>query len=361
MSFILYLFIAFIALSALVFFHELGHYSAAKFFGVHVERFSIGFGKIIARKTCCNTEWVFSAIPMGGYVKMKGQDDTNPTLSDNLSDSYTSKKPWQRIVILLAGPMANFVLAFFVYFALALGSAPTNIAHDYVSPTIGDVVPDSPANRAGLISKDKIISINSQPINFWYQIGAAINSNSRDTIFDIDRNGSRLTIKVTPETMNYTDLFHEKVTKKIVGISPHIERNTSIDFTLPQSIQYAWHETVKGSTMITKSVQKMSTGDVDSKELGGVLSIFDIIISFTQKGIPYLLSIMALLSINLGVMNLLPIPALDGGHIMLNLYEIIFRRPPSQSAVGFITMLGWMLLLALMSLGLYNDINRLWG
>jgi len=360
MSFILYLFIAFVALSLLVFFHELGHYTAAKFFGVRVERFSIGFGKILKKKQCCGTEWAFSAIPLGGYVKMKGQDDINPNLADQSDDSYSSKKPWQRIIILLAGPMANFVLAFFVYLALAINSAPVIIATDYITPTVAGISPDSPASAAGLKVGDKIISIDGTPIEYWYQIGNSIASSKTDMNFTIYRDGTKLTIPVSAKYIDAKNIFKESIKKRIVGISPKIEINQTIHFSPIQSIHYAWNETLKGSKLITKSVQKISTGDVSPKEIGGAISIFDIIMKFTEKGIPYLLFIMAMISINLGVMNLLPIPALDGGHIMMNIYEIIFRRPPSPAAIQFITMFGWLLLLGLMGLGLYNDINRLW-
>jgi regulator of sigma E protease len=128
-----------------------------------------------------------------------------------------------------------------------------------------------------------------------------------------------------------------------------------------QALLYSWRETVKATTLIATGTKKMVTGEVSSKQVGGAITIFDIIMKFAAHGIMYLLFIMALISVNLGVLNLLPIPALDGGHIMFNLYELITRRPPSENALYYLTMLGWALLLGLMFLGLFNDITRIWG
>jgi len=361
MSPIIYIFIALLALSTLVFAHELGHYTAAKFFGVKVERFSIGFGKILKRKDCCGTEWAFSAIPLGGYIKMKGQDDTDPTAVSYDPDSYNSKKPWQRIIILLAGPMANFVLAFLVYMALALGSAPVKIAADYLPPVISQVTPDSPASKAGLQSGDKILSVNDTPVSYWYEIGDLIQSSTSNPKLTISRDGTEFTKEISPTTITAKNNFNENIRKRIIGISTTIDPKETIQFTPAQSVQYAWHETIKGSRLIGKGVQKISTGEISSKEVGGAISIFDIIMKYSQLGIPYLLYIMAIMSINLGIMNLLPIPALDGGHIVFNLYEMIFHRRPNEQVTYFITLLGWIFLLALMSLGLFNDITRIWG
>ena len=156
MLLVLYLFIALLALSVLIFFHELGHFIVARLMGVKVERFSIGFGTILARKECCKTEWVISAIPLGGYVKMKGQDDSNPTARSSDPDSYNAKRPWQRILILLAGPLANFVLAFFLYLFVALHGAPLIAATDYLPPVVGKVALDSPAAKAGIRAGDRL-------------------------------------------------------------------------------------------------------------------------------------------------------------------------------------------------------------
>jgi regulator of sigma E protease len=361
LSIAFYLFVAFIALSVLVFFHELGHYTAARFFGVTIERFSIGFGKILARKQCCDTEWAFSAIPLGGYVKMKGQDDANPLAKSTDTDSYNSKKPWQRIIILLAGPVANLILAFFVYLHIAFYGAPVTVALDYIDPVIGAVSEDSPAKKAGLLPNDTILSINSHPVRYWYEIGQHIQSSPDPIHLTIRRGSQTQTITLTTRLVEGKNPYMETIQRRIIGIAPQADINTTINFSIPQMLFYAGRETWKATTLIAVGVKKMSTGEVSHKQVGGAITIFDIIMKFAEHGFTYLLFIMALISVNLGVLNLLPIPALDGGHVMFNLYEIITRRAPSENALYYLTMLGWALLMGLMFLGLFNDINRLWG
>ena len=356
---LIYLFIALIALSVLVFFHELGHFLAARFFGVKIERFSIGFGKILARKNCCDTEWVFSAIPLGGYVKMKGQDDADPLAQSTDNDSYNTKAPWQRIIILLAGPMANLILAFFVYLHIAFYGAPVVVALDYIDPVVGTVSVDSPAQKAGLQPNDRILKINDTPIRYWYEIGEKIQSSPDPIRLTIRRGSQQRSLQLNTKMIEGQNAYMEKIQRRIIGISPQTDINGTIEFSPSQMLHYAWRETVKATTLIAVGVKKMSTGEVSHTQVGGAITIFDIIMKFAERGFTYLLFIMALISVNLGVLNLLPIPALDGGHIMFNLYEIITRRPPSENALYYLTMLGWALLLGLMSLGLYNDIVRL--
>ncbi len=361
MTIAFYIFLALVSLSVLVFFHELGHFSAARFFGVKVERFSVGFGKIVARKECCGTEWVFAAIPLGGYVKMKGQDDSDPTAKSNDDDSYNTKKPWQRIIILLAGPIANFILAFFVYLTIAISGAPASVASDYLPPVVGHVQDDSPAKESGIMLDDIIESVNGHHITYWYEVGEGIRNSKGDIELDIIRDGVKKSLTLKTLEVNSTNEFMEQIQKRIIGISTKIDANTTIEFTPSEALFYAWNETKKASILIATGVKKMSTGEVGSENVGGALTIFDIIMKFAQMGVVYLLFIMALISVNLGVLNLLPIPALDGGHIMFNLYELITRKEPSEKVLYYLTLLGWAMLLALMMLGMYNDINRMWG
>ena len=160
--------VAILVLSVLIFFHELGHFTAARFFGVQVDVFSIGFGKKLYSRTIGKTEWSIAAIPLGGYVKMKGQDDSDPTKISYDEDSYNVKKPWQRIIILLAGPFANFLLAFILYFAIA------NLGVPKLLPYVGAVGEDSPAFTAGIKKEDKLIQINGVNIKYWENIGTRL-------------------------------------------------------------------------------------------------------------------------------------------------------------------------------------------
>lgn len=343
---------ALLVLSAMIFFHELGHYSAARFFGIYVEVFSIGFGKKLASFRWLNTQWQISAIPLGGYVKMKGQDDLDPTAISNDSDSYNSKKPWQRIIILLAGPLANFALAWVFFYAIALGGPQA------LSPIIGNVLKGSPAEKAGLHKGDIVHKINNERIQEWNELSDIIKSSVHPVTFEIERSHQPMVITVTPKVTQTHNIFKETVYQPMVGIAPSGDVHT-LELSGISAFAYATHETYTSSLLIFKSVQKLITGVVPAKEVGGVVSIAKITADAAEYGWMSLLFFSALISVNLGVLNLLPIPALDGGHVMFNLYEMIRRRAPSEAVITQLTIGGWVLLLGLMSLGLYNDITRL--
>jgi len=344
--------VALLILSALIFFHELGHYTAARFFGVYVEVFSIGFGKKLFAFKWLDTQWQISAIPLGGYVKMKGQDDLDPSAISNDTDSYNSKRPWQRIIILLAGPFANFLLAWFLLYAIALGGPKT------LSPVIGMISPNSPAQIAGLQKNDRILSINGEVITQWDELSDFIVSSKGTLTLQIQRENALVFTTLSPHVSESTNIFKEKIYKRMVGIAPSGEMHT-LHLSFIQGIGYATKQTVDASLMIFQSVQKLITGVVPTKELGGVVSIVQLTADATQYGWMSLFFFAALISVNLGVLNLLPIPALDGGHIVFNLYEMIRRKAPSEAVITQLTLGGWVLLLGLMTLGLYNDITRL--
>lgn len=344
--------VAILVLSVLIFFHELGHFAAARFFGVQVDVFSIGFGKKLYSKTIGKTQWSISAIPLGGYVKMKGQDDSDPNNISYDEDSYTAKKPWQRIIILLAGPFANFLLAFILYFAIA------NIGVPKLLPFVGTVGKDSPALLAGLQKEDKLLQINGVNIRYWEDIGENINKAKADLTLIVERNKELVTLQLQPKMIDDQNIFGEKITRRIIGITP-LGKQTTVYFGFMEGLDYAWNETKKASLLIVQSVQKLITGVVGADKLGGIITIVDVTAEASSAGILALFFFTALISVNLGVLNLLPIPALDGGHIMFNLYEMITGKTASDKAMMYITMVGWAMLLSLMMLGLYNDINRL--
>jgi len=346
--------IALLVLSVLIFFHELGHFTAARLLGVQVDVFSIGFGKRLWTKKIGKTEWSLSAIPLGGYVKMKGQDDADPTKKSYDPDSYNAKKPWQRIIILLAGPFANFLLAFLLYFAIA------NLGVPKLLPEVGQVGADTPAYSAGIQKGDKIVQINAKPIIYWEEIGKEINKNSDTVKLLIDRNGSKIELELTPKIIEDKNLFGEPIKRRIIGISPSGAR-VVVHYGLIDGIDYAWQETKKASMLIVQSVEKLITGAVGTDKLGGIITIVDITAQASHAGLVALFFFTALISVNLGVLNLLPIPALDGGHIMFNLYEMIRGKEPSEQVLYYMTVTGWVILGGLMMLGLYNDIHRLMG
>jgi len=346
--------VSLLVLSGLIFFHELGHYTAARLMGVYVEVFSIGFGKKLFTFRRWNTQWSISAIPLGGYVKMKGQDDSDPTNVSYDDDSYNIKTPWQKIFILLAGPFANFLLAFILYFFIALGGP------NILSPVIGEVVKDSPAFVAGLESNDTIRSINATEIATWKEMAEIISTSEGSLDLEILRAGFIEHKILTPELSESQNMFGESIQKKMIGISSAGVTH-ELELSPLETLSYAMEQTIFASTMIFTSVEKLISGDIPAKELGGVISIVKITSDATDAGWMSVLFFAALISVNLGVLNLLPIPALDGGHIMFNLYELIFRREASEAVIVKLTIAGWVILFGLMGLGLFNDINRLMG
>tara|TARA_B100001063_G_C16675140_1_gene508635 strand:+ start:30 stop:1085 length:1056 start_codon:yes stop_codon:yes gene_type:complete len=341
-----------LVLSFLVFFHELGHFVAARYFGVKVHVFSIGFGKQLFAKQWRGTTWQFSLIPLGGYVKMKGQDDSNPTLIESGDDSYNTKQPWQRIVILFAGPFANFLLAAILYFSIAIMGASTFAAQ------VGTVQKDSPAFHAGIQKDDLIVRINNEEITSWEDIGKIIVNSQGALKFYIKRDDKLIAKTINPYISDSQNMFKEKIKKRMIGISPS-GKVIQLNLSISESLIYAYEKTIFASTMIFQGVQKLIQGIIPSSEVGGVITIGKVISDASESSIIALLTITALISVNLGVLNLLPIPALDGGHIMFNIYEMITRRKPSDKVFMILTITGWVILGSLMLLGIYNDINRI--
>jgi regulator of sigma E protease len=321
---------------------------------VQVDVFSIGFGKRLWSKKIGKTEWSLSAIPLGGYVKMKGQDDSDPSNISYDEDSYNVKKPWQRIIILLAGPFANFLMAFLLYLAISFIGVPKLLAY------VGEVGKDTPALQAGLLKDDRIVQINGLKVSYWEEIGKHINEAPADVALVIERNATLIDLTLTPKIIDDKNMFGEPITRRIIGISP-LNKQETVQYGLFDGFNYAWSETKKASLMIFQSVQKLLTGVVGADKVGGIITIVDVTAQASSAGILSLFFFTALISVNLGVLNLLPIPALDGGHIVFNLYEMITGREPNEKVMMILTMVGWGLLLSLMLLGVYNDLTRLLG
>lgn len=343
-----------IVLSILIFFHELGHYIAARLVGVKVEVFSIGFGSKIASFNRWGNEWRVALIPLGGYVKMKGQDDSDPTKKSYDKDSYNTKTPLQKIFILFMGPLANFATAYIFYILIALGGP------NVLSPIVGDISPNSAASSAGILKGDTILSINDKAITSWEAMAKEIENAPSSLLFKIDRDGYIKNIIVEPKISQTKDIFGDIIEKKMIGISAS-GKTHKLEIGLDETLSYANNQMIFSSTMIFRGLKKLIFGEVPSSELGGVISIVKITSDASEAGWMSVLFVAALISVNLGVLNLLPIPALDGGHIAFNLYEFLFKKEVNEAIMLKLTLAGWVILISLMGLGLYNDINRLVG
>jgi len=343
---------AIIILSFLIFFHELGHFLMARLVGVKVEVFSIGFGKKLLCKRIGDTNWCLSAVPLGGYVQMKGQDDTNPYLKNDDPDSYNSKTPWQRILILLGGPGFNFLLAFLIYLFIAFSG------WQKIAPVVGNVLKNTPASQV-LKKGDKILEINGIKIKSWDDIPKVIQKYDNLNI-KVLRDNKILVLHIEPKIEITKNIFNETVKRKILGIVPEA-KIIEVKYSFFEAFKVAWDKFVNDSLLIVKGVQKLITGAVGLNTLSGPIGIVDVTAKVASYGWQPLLLLTALLSVNLGVLNLLPIPALDGGHIIFNLYEAIFKREVNEDIMVKLTIAGWVILGSLMLVGVYNDLHRLLG
>lgn len=346
-----------LVLSALIIFHEWGHFLAARYFGVTVTEFGlgmpIGVTKPWLKKQWGDTTYSFYPVLLGGFVRMKGQDDFDLSKKSDDPDSYMSKKPWQKIIILLAGPFANILLAFLLYIAIAY------IGSEKLAPVIGGTSENSPAQVAGIQTKDKLLMINGHKITTWNDLSDIIKNSQGPLSLKIQRDQKIVYLTVTPKISEAKTMFGESIQKKLIGIAPSGDFITLKFNSVGEVLTYAYHETIWATTVIVQSLQKLIQGVVPADQMGGVIAIVDITSKASAMGIATLFAFAALISVNLGILNLLPIPALDGGHIMFNLYEMITKRTPSEKVFYNMTVVGWVFLLSLMAFTTYNDIARL--
>ncbi|MCR8695740.1 MULTISPECIES: RIP metalloprotease RseP [Campylobacter] len=341
-----------LALSFLIFFHELGHFLAAKYFRVFVKTFSIGFGEKIYSKKFGDTTYCLSAIPLGGYVQLKGQDDINPKDKNYDSDSYNTLSPLKRIIILFAGPFFNILLAFILYIALGF------IGVERLAPVVGTILPNSAALSANIETNDRILAMNGVKIKEWDEIKKHISTEPTNIL--IKRGDNNINITLTPQIGQSKNIFGETINTPLIGITPSGETTTIYNSGF-NSIKFAYDETIKASTLIYKGLEKLITGVVPVNQMGGIVAMADITTKASQISISVLLIIVALISVNLGILNLLPLPVLDGGHIVFNLYEMIFKKAVNERVFVTLSYASMALLFTLMAFTIINDIVRLAG
>ena len=333
----------FIVLTPLIFFHELGHYYAAKKTGVGVEAFSIGFGpELFGYTDKDNTRWKFSLIPLGGYVKMKGEL-VNVTKEDgqNLleSDTFLKANLLSRFLIVISGPLANLVLGILLIVSLYYFNGR------YTSPPIiNEVLDTKPAKISGIMSGDKIISINNKEIKNFSDIKYIVENNPKKNLsFEILRNEKIIFTNVTPIE------FYEKKTKRILGrIGVTAAPAELITLSILPALKFGIYDSINMTHEWFKGLKVLLNFEVDKKDILGPIGIAKISGSSLDRGFASIIFLMAVLSINLGLINLLPIPALDGGYILLFTYELIFGKPLSGSIQLFLLKFGFLFLISLM-------------
>ena len=336
----------FVVLGILVSFHEFGHLIVGKMCGMKIDAYSIGFGPKLLKFKFGETEYSLSLIQLGGYIKPAGpsfKEDVDPKDPDK--NRYFICKPiWKRALMILAGPVFNLLLGLILTMGLiySSGSAPET------TMAIEEVLENSPAAKAGVQKGDIVIAIDGKNITNWLDITFNVQKNKDKQIaLTLKRNGNLLNISVKPES-----------TKEglIIGISPVIQQKK-----------------VKGLAIVTEGYKRyvviirlqvngmidLFTGKISPKNVGGPITIYKITADATKEGFSMLIGLLIILNITLGLFNLLPIPALDGGQLQLLLIEAIMRRPLSKKAQSTIQIVGFIIILLIMLLAMFNDVSRL--
>lgn len=446
--------IAFIvALGVLIVFHEFGHYLVARLCGVKVLRFSLGFGNVLWKRRLGRdgTEWAVSAFPLGGYVKMLDERE-GPVAPAELHRAFNRQKVGKRFAIVVAGPVANFLLAVLLYWVLFMHGVPgvrpvmgapvpeSPAAHagfaagetivkiegadvatwqdvrwvllDHalrkdqtrvevhqegggiefrrldlsaigaeqidgdlmhaigltrfqpaLRPVLGRLLPDAAAERDGLKPGDEVLEIDGQAIATWDDLVTRVSgAPQRPLAFRVLREGAESTLTVTPEAKTEAGK-----TVGRIGATPHIDEAqtrrliTEVSYGPLESVAKASQRTWEVSIFTLKMLGRMIVGDVSLKNLSGPITIADYAGQSAQMGWLAYLSFLSLISISLGVLNLMPIPLLDGGHLMYYVAEILKGSPVSERVMEMGQQIGMVLLFSLMAFALYNDINRLFG
>ncbi len=343
-----------VVLGVLIFFHELGHFLVARFFGVGVEKFSLGFGPRIFGKKIGITDYRLSAIPLGGYVKMVGEDLDAEIDPSEIPISFTHKHVLKRILIVAAGPAFNLLLAVIIFFWIF------QINGLYVlKPGIAKVTPGSPAEMGGLKGKDLIVAINGKAISSWEEMAEIISgSNGKSLSLTVQREGERVNLSVTPQLKPGKNIFGEDIDRYVIGISASGEtfekRLNPLQATGESVVQT--YEIMKLTIM---SIVKLIQGAISTKTLGGPIMIAQMAGEQAKAGAGHLVFFIALISINLAVLNFLPIPVLDGGHLLFFFIEAVIGRPVNTKMREIAQQVGIFILILLMLFVFYNDIARI--
>ncbi len=348
-------------LTVLVFVHEMGHYLAARQCGVRIEVFSVGFGpEIFGRNDRHGTRWKFSAIPFGGYVRMFGE--TGPGANENgaaqnaadRAVSFYAKRLRQRAWIVFAGPLANFLFAI-----LLLAGLFTFLGQPFTPPDVGKVVPGSAAERAGLQPGDLFVRIGSVDIERFEQVRAIVQlAPEKPLVIVVRRDGREVTLTAIPDAIEITQFGSTQRIGRL-GVS-----RTGGDMILKRYDPFTaiWHATgrtlsITGS--ILEALGQIIFGDRTAKELGGPVRIAQISGDMAQAGLVMIIQFAAILSINLGLINLFPVPLLDGGHLAFYAVEAVRGRPLGDRVMGYSLNFGLALILGLTLFVTWNDLVQL--
>jgi regulator of sigma E protease len=342
-----------IVLGVLIFFHELGHFFFARLLGVGVEKFSLGFGPRLFGKKIGITDYRISAIPLGGYVKMIGEEPDAEIDPADLPLSFTHKHVFKRIMIVAAGPLFNFFLAILIFFVLF------QISGTYIlKSSVGLVDPGSPADRGGLKKGDLIVAIDRSAVANWDDMARIISeSQGRTLSIEVRRKDDVAMLRVTPEIKAVKNLFGEDLERYRIGIaaSGDADHKALNPF---QALAESTVQTYKITELTILSIAKLIQGVLPAKTLGGPIMIAQMAGQQAKEGVANLIFLIAVISVNLAILNFLPIPVLDGGHLLFFFIEAVKGSPVNTKIREIAQQAGIFVLVLLMILVFYNDITR---
>jgi regulator of sigma E protease len=353
-------------LTVVVFIHELGHFLVARWCGVTVKAFSIGFGpEIYGFYDRYGTRWRFAWIPLGGYVKFV--DDENPSsfggsekglTPTERAGAFQSKSVGARAAVVAAGPLANFILATVIYAGLN-----ATVGLHILPPYVDAVVANSPAEKGGFKAGDMITAINGDKIERFDDLQRIVGSSAGEELsFTVDRGGQSLVLKATPNVDEQRDAMGRTFRRGLIGIQRAVapDKVKTVHVGIPQAIMLGIGETYTNLAATVGGLRDIITRKQSAEQMGGPIMMAEVTAKVAELGIEPMLRWIAFISANIGFLNLLPIPVLDGGHLMFYAFEAVRRKPASEKLQQMGFQVGLALLMLLMVFVNFNDIMNVW-